>query len=303
MLGISTACISGPRLNQGLAEFFKTSIEIGFSTFEIGVSSVKTSKKDILNWQKRLNLNIASVHNLFTDKPIDAENRRGDFLASSDEKRREETIKLTLKTAKFAEELGARAVILHAGYIKEGHLRENCRDFKESWSRGEEPLGLEITRKHLSEIRTKYAYKYVERVIRSLKTVCRENRKILFCLEPRVNFYEIPNLKETEEIFARVKEPNLCYWHDTGHAQAQENLGLSAQEDWLKTFGERMAGIHLHDTRLLKDHLPPGIGKVNFPLIKKYLQQETIKIIEVGDRATKEELKKSLIFLDRTGIA
>ena len=300
MLGISTACLPGPRLNRGLAEFFKSGIEIGFETFEVGVSSVKVSKKDILNWQRRLNLNVASVHNIFTDKPIDPENRRGDLLASSDEKKREETIELTLKTAKFAEELGARAVVLHAGYIKEELLRENCREFKEMWSKGESSL--QVLREHLSEMRARYACEYVERVIKSMKTLCRENHKILFCLEPRVNFYEIPNIEEMEEIFDRVKEVNLCYWHDTGHCQVQENLGLSIQEAWLAAFGERMLGIHLHDTRLLKDHLPPGMGDVDFSLIKKYLRQETIKIVEVGDRVTKEELKKSLIFLERTGI-
>ena len=301
MLGISTACMPGPRLNQGLGEFFKSGIEMGFVTFEVGVPSVEVSKKDILNWQRKLNLKVVSVHNLFTDKPIDPENRRGDLLASSDEKKREETIELTLKTSKFAEELGARAVILHAGYIKEGHLRENCREFKEMWSRGESSL--QVLRGHLIEMRARYAYECVERVVRSLKTLCRENRKILFCLEPRVNFYEIPNLEEMEEIFDRVKEHNLCYWHDTGHCQVQENLGLSIQESWLNAFGERMAGIHLHDTRLLEDHLPPGIGDVDFSLIKEHLRQETIKIVEVGDKITKEELKKSLIFLNRTGIS
>ena len=290
----------GPRLNQGLAKFFKNSIEMGFATFEIGVSSVKVSKKDILNWQRQLNLKVASVHNIFTTQPIDPENRRGDLLASSDEKKREETIERTLKTAKFAEELGARAVVLHAGYITEWHLRENCREFKEMWSMGESSL--QPLRGHLSEMRARYAYEYVERVVRSLKTLCLENRKILFCVEPRVNFYEIPNLKEMEEIFGRVKEHNLCYWHDTGHCQVQENLGLSTQEAWLNAFGERMVGIHLHDTRLLKDHLPPGIGDVDFFSIKKHLRQETIKIVEVSGRVTKEELQKSLIFLERTGI-
>jgi len=161
---------------------------------------------------------------------------------------------------------------------------------------------LKVSRGHLSEMRARYAYEYVERVVRSLKTLCRENRKILFCLEPRVNFYEIPNIEEMEEIFDRVKEVNLCYWHDTGHCQVQENLGLSTQKAWLNAYRERMVGIHLHDTRLLKNHLPPGIGDVDFSSIKKHLRQETIKIVEVSGRVTKEELQKSLIFLERTGI-
>ena len=298
MLGISTACMPG--LSSNLDVFFKRSTEIGFSGFEIGVSSVKVSKKDILNCQKRLNLKIASVHNIFADKLVDPENKRGDFLASADEKKREETIELTLETARFARQLGARAVILHAGYIEDEDLKEDYRDFKKRWDR--EKGNLQALRAHLREMRTFSAYEYVQNVIRSLKTLCQRDRETLFCLEPRVNFYEIPSLKEMETIFNRVEEHNLCYWHDTGHCQVQENMGLSRQEDWLKTFKEKMVGIHLHDVRGLKDHLAPGIGDVDFSLVGGYLSKETIKVVEVGSDVSDKELSKSLTFLKRTGL-
>ncbi|MBU0478778.1 sugar phosphate isomerase/epimerase [bacterium] len=298
MLGISTACMPG--LSSNLDEFFKRSTGIGFGTFEIGVSSSRVSKKDILNCQRRLNLKVASVHNIFTDKPVDPENKRGDFLASADEKKREETIELTLETAKFAKSLGARVVVLHAGYIEDKDLKESYRDFKKRWSEGS--THLQVLREHLLEMRTRYAYEYVERVIRSLKTLCQRDRETLFCLEPRVNFYEIPSLKEMEGIFNRIKEYNLCYWHDTGHCQVQENMGLSRQEDWLKTFREKMVGIHLHDVRCLEDHLLPGLGDMDFSLVRKYLSKKTIKIVEVGGNVSGEDLKESLNFLKRTGI-
>ena len=301
MLGISTACMPG--FSSSLEDFFRTSMEMGFGMFEIGVSSVETSEKNILDLQRRLNLKVVSVHNLFTDKAVDPDNKRGDFLASSDEKKRWETIEATLDTAKFAEALGAMAVILHAGYIEEEELKESYRDFKVRCLSGKDPLNLEVLRKDLSEMRARYAHEYVERVIASLETLCLENRKILFCLEPRVNFYEIPNLWEMDEIFDRVKEHNLCYWHDTGHCRVQENLGLSSHEDWLKAFDDRMVGTHLHDTLLLEDHFPPGMGDVDFFLIKKHLPEETIKIVEVASRTTKEELEQSLIFLDKKGLA
>ncbi|MDO9463900.1 MAG: TIM barrel protein [bacterium] len=298
MLGISTACMPG--LSSSLDGFFKRSIEIGFDTFEIGVSSVKVSKKDVLNCQRRLKLKVASVHNIFTDKPVDPENKRGDFLASADEKKREETIELTLETAKFAKSLGARVVVLHAGYIEDKDLKESCRDFKKRWAEGN--THLQVLREHLREMRTRYAYEYVERVIRSLRTLCQRDRETLFCLEPRVNFYEIPSLKEMEGIFNRIKEYNLCYWHDTGHCQVQENLGLSRQEDWLKTFREKMVGIHLHDVRCLEDHLLPGLGDMDFSLIRKYLLKKTIKVVEVGSKVSEEELRKGVDFLGKAGL-
>ena len=296
MLGISTACMPG--LASNLEGFFKRSIEIGFGAFEVGVSSVGTSKKDILDWQKRLNPRVVSVHNLFADKPVDPENRRGDFLASPDEKKRLETIELTLETANLAQELGAKAVVLHAGYIEDKCLKESYGDFKKRWHRGKECRHLKVRRDDLHKMRARYARDYVERVIRSLKTLCRRDREVLFCLEPRVYFYEFPNLREMEEIFDRVKEDNLRYWHDTGHCQVQENLGFARQEDWLKAFGKRMVGVHLHDVRLLEDHFPPGTGDVDFSLVKKYLTEETIKVVEVRGNVSGEELREGLDFLE-----
>ena len=299
MLNISTACMPG--LSSNLDGFFKRGTEIGFDGFEIGVSSVKVSKKDILDCQRRLNFKVASVHNIFADKPVDSDNKRGDFLASADEKKREETIELTLETAKFAKSLGAKAVILHAGYIEDEDLREGYRDFKKRWAR--EKGHLQALREHLREMRTFSAHEYAENVIRSLRTLCQRDRETLFCLEPRVNFYEIPSLKEMQAIFNRVEEYNLRYWHDTGHCQVQENLGLSRQEDWLETFKDKMVGVHLHDVRGLEDHLAPGIGDMDFSLVRKYLSKETIKVVEVGSNISDKELSKSLNFLKRTGLA
>ena len=301
MLGISTACMPG--LSSNLEGLFKKGIELGFEAFEIGVSSVQTSKKDIRDWQKRLNLKVVSVHNLFADKAVDPENKRGDFLASPDERKRQETVEATLETAKFAKELGGRAVILHAGYIDEKGLMNSYRDFRERWCRRKKSQHLKLWRKRLKERRARYARDYVERAVRSLRALCQRDSETLFCLEPRVNFYEIPNLREMEEIFDRGKEHNLRYWHDTGHCQVQENLGLSNQEDWLKAFGEKMVGIHLHDVRWLGDHLPPGVGDVDFSLVKKYLSEETIKVVEVGSNVSEEELRESLVFLKRTRLA
>lgn len=300
MLGISTACMPG--LASNLEEFFKFATDIGFRAFEMGISSVETTKEDILDWQKRQKPKVVSVHNLFADKAVDPENRRGDFLASPDEEKRRETVEATLKTAEFARELGARAVILHAGYIEEKGLRKSYRDFRERWCRRKESRHLKAWREHLCERRDGYAYDYVGRVVRSLRTLCQRDSETMFCLEPRVNLYEIPNLREMEEIFDRVKEDNLRYWHDTGHCQVQENLGLSRQEDWLKAFGKKMVGIHLHDVRWLGDHLTPGVGDVDFSLVKKYLPEETIKVVEVGDNVSAEELRKGVNFLERRGI-
>lgn len=301
MLGISTACMPG--LSSNLEGLFEKSTGIGFGAFEIGLTSVEMSKRDILDWQKRMKPKVVSVHNLFADKAVDLENTRGDFLASANERKREETIELTLETANFAKEVGARVVILHAGYIRQKRLKDSYRDFKRRWCQRKESWHLKMWRDHLHKKRGRYAYDYVERVIRSLKTLCQRDGETLFCLEPRVSFYEIPNLREMGEIFDRVKEDNLRYWHDTGHCQVQENLGLGRQEDWLKAFRERMVGVHLHDVRWLEDHLPPGIGDVDFSLVKKYLSEETIKVVEIGANVSGEELRESLDFLKRTGLA
>lgn len=74
-------------------------------------------------------------------------------------------------------------------------------------------------------------------------------------------------------------------------------MGLTPQMDLLKTYGESLIGIHLHDAKGLDDHLPPGSGEVNFEEILSCLKPFHIKVLEIHSKVDREELIQGLEFI------
>jgi sugar phosphate isomerase/epimerase len=120
----------------------------------------------------------------------------------------------------------------------------------------------------------------LEAVRRSLEEMAgyAERGEIKIGLENRLYYTEIPSHEEIGAFLAL--HPNLFYWHDTGHAQAQANLGFAPHQGWLRAYGERMLGIHFHDIRGLRDHGIPGQGEIDFAGLAPYIPPEALRVCE-----------------------
>ena len=112
-------------------------------------------------------------------------------------------------------------------------------------------------------------------------------------LETRYYPQEIPNIEETEYLLNLFKDKGLVYWHDIGHAEVNERLGIAAHNDYLKKFAEYLQGIHFHDLRGIDDHLAPFVGDFDFSKIAPYIQNNLIKVIEAHPPATRRQIKEA----------
>jgi|TARA_Y100000294_G_scaffold171465_1_gene184974 hypothetical protein len=100
-----------------------------------------------------------------------------------------------------------------------------------------------------------------------------------------------------------TKGSKLAYWHNTGHAQVNENLFGVSQESLLKTFSDQLIGVHLHDVlNGHHDHYAPGCGMVDFDMVKSYLKTETIRVMELNQKVHMKETKQGIDFLKDKGI-
>ena len=63
-----------------------------------------------------------------------------------------------------------------------------------------------------------------------------------------------------------------------------------------------MIGIHLHDVKGFSDHRAPGTGIVDFKMIKQYLSEKTIKVVEAHSKSSETQVRKSVAFLENIGI-
>ncbi len=240
-------------------------------------------------------LSVSSIHNYFP-KPDDPNIKgSGDlFLLSSTDKDEHATaIKYTLRTMEYANEMEAKAVVLHLGRVD---MENPFEEFKKLFE--QRKITKDEGKKFIEEqikIRNSLRQKNLDAVLKALDKLAipAEKYGIFLGIENRFYFHEIPNFEEIKIILKEFEGSNIRYWHDIGHAVVQERLGICSQKDLIINFLDDMIGIHIHDVKGIEDHLAPGEGELDLLDILKNIKKEVIKVLEVHKKAKKENLIKA----------
>lgn len=302
MLSLSTSWKS-QEVNAGF-EILKGILDVGFGAIELDYRITESVFQEIRPSLKRGDLEVTSIHNYFPHPEFIArEKASGDlfFLSSLDKDEREQAVKFTKKTIQIANDLEAKVVILHSGKVEMVDEMDKIFELFENNTINSEE-GQQFIKTKLSERESK-RQRHLDSVLFALEKINKEaeRQNILLGLENRYYYYEIPSFDELEIIFKIFEGSQLCYWHDTGHAHVNEVLSFCQHVDYLKTFSKKLVGMHLHDAQGKEDHFAPGVGEINFEMIKTYLNQDTIQVIEVHSKVSQEDLLKGTAFLMSKG--
>ena len=301
MLGISTVWKSGElKDGQKLMECFAG---LGFREVELEYRIDGNTFKQIKQFlNKTKDLKIVSIHNFFPVPDI-LETGGADVFHFSSEDREERSlaVKYAAKTIQIASELGARAVVLHLGMIQ----MDAQKEFFDLYDAGK--IGSEEYERVLEEFkvqRDSRKGKGLDMMLLSMDKVqeAAERYGVDVGIENRYDFRECPNFEEMAVIFEKFGGGRIGYWHDVGHAKVQENLGVVETKEMLDAYGKYLVGVHLHDVNGYSDHHVPGVGGVDFDLLKKYLRKDTIKILEIHPRETEKDLMGGVDFLKNMGL-
>ena len=282
MLALSTSWLSG-----GSA----TAEEMIAALRSLDISGIELSyriSEDLFNKMRRplkhSGLNVVSVHNYFPIPAVRSDSKgSGDlFLLSSPEiEERRNAIRFTTKSIEYAGQLGAEAVILHCGRVEMDHEMQVIYQYANSNLLDSNEAKIFIRRK-LKE-RDRLKPRYMESLLSSLDhlAIVAEKQGVMLGLENRYHYHELPGLDDFKVIFDEFKSAPIGYWHDSGHAHANETLGLIPNGSLLQRYADRLIGIHLHDAVGLDDHIPPGSGEIDFKALRHFLRSNTIKVIEL----------------------
>ena len=298
MFGISTSWLSGRSANaEGMLAALKN---LDVSGIELSYRISEDLYQQIKDPLKRSGLNVVSVHNYFPIPSARAESKGGGdlfLLSSSDPEERQNAIRFTTKTIEHAGELGAAAVVLHCGAVEMDHKMQVLFKYFSSNQLGSEEAQIFIRNKLKERDRRKP--EHLENLWYSLDRLLpvAEKQGVLLGLENRYHYHELPGPDDFGAIFANYKGAPIGYWHDTGHAHANEALGLISEGALLQSFSDQLIGIHLHDAIGLDDHIPPGCGEIDFKALKPFLKTDTIKVIELKPGIPESKASEGIRFI------
>jgi sugar phosphate isomerase/epimerase len=249
---------------------------------------------------KHSGLKVVSVHNYFPIPSVRSNSKgSGDLflLSSCDDEERQNAIRFTAKSIECARDLGAMAVILHCGVVEMNHEMHVLYQYVNSNRLDSEEAQIFLRNKLRERDRRKP--QHMDCLLASLDRLVAvaEKQSVLLGLENRYHYHELPGLDDFKVIFAQFKGAPIGYWHDTGHAHANESLGIIPKGSLLQAYATRLIGVHLHDAVGLNDHLPPGRGEIDFQSLKPYLNCDTIKVIELKPGIPGPEVIKGIQFI------
>ena len=298
MLALSTSWQSGGSITaEKMLEAFS---HIDIEGIEL---SYRTSENQYLQLKRLLKpsgVKVVSIHNFFPIPSYKKDSKgAGDLflLSSMDDEERQVAIKYTIKTIEHAAEMGAAAVVLHCGFVEMNHEMQVLYQYYNSNRLDSEEAQIFIRNK-LKE-RDSRKRGHMDRLLMSLERLApvAEKQGVLLGLENRYHYHELPGLDDFEVIFNRFKRAPMGYWHDTGHAHANESLSIIHKGSLLQAYASRLIGIHLHDAVGLDDHIPPGSGEIDFKALKPFLNPQTVKVIELKPRIPVSEVSEGIRFI------
>jgi len=267
--------------------------ELGFEYAELSHGVSISLMPGILAAVEAGEIKISSLHN-FCPLPMGVTHAAPNLYEFSAEKdfERELAVRYTLQTFEFARRAKAPAVVLHLGSME---LKDYTGRLCDLLQRDGKPTPkFESLRTEAVAKQEAVKGKFVARMYETLRKLLpeAEKRGLKLGCENRQALEEIPLESDFVSFFREFAGPNVAYWHDIGHAQIKENLGLIRHMEHLESLAGRLMGFHIHDVQFpARDHAVPGTGMVDFAALKPWVKPEHIKVFELSPGLPVEKVK------------
>ncbi|HTV75361.1 MAG TPA: TIM barrel protein [Candidatus Baltobacteraceae bacterium] len=242
-------------------------------------------------------IKISSLHN-FCPLPMGVTQAAPNLYEFSAESDCDLAIRYTRKTLEFASRVKAPLVVLHLGSVELkdytgklcGMLKDGGKDSPKYVKLRDEAMKTLAAKKENYFAHTKETLRQIlpDAETRGIKLGC-ENRQAL---------EELPLDDDFKVFLLEFQSRNIVYWHDTGHAQIKENLGLIKHANFLESLTPRLAGFHIHDVIFPeRDHAAPGAGSIDFAALKPFVKPEHIKVFEFSPSLPPDAAKTGIAHL------
>lgn len=281
--------------------------ELGFKYVELSHGIRLTLVPGILKGVEEGIIKVSSLHN-FCPLPVGVMGAAPNLYEPSALSRKERVLWFhnTLKTLDFASRVDCDRIVVHSGraHFLFGDPESSFEKSFESANGDPENAVLSKARERgLSKLNRKKTG-FMKRLDESYRLLAEKARDsgIWFGIENREAFCELPLDGDLEAFLESLKELKAFgYWHDTGHAQLKERMGLLEHRQHLEKLRPYLVGFHLHDvSENNRDHQVPGAGVIDWSILADLIQPDDTVIMELSPRLKSDEIRKGRDFLLNT---
>ncbi|MGI6496271.1 MAG: sugar phosphate isomerase/epimerase family protein [Kiritimatiellia bacterium] len=272
-------------------------LSLGFTALELSYRLTEAQYRDIHRLVSAGRVRVCSLH---SPCPFPFEgivpSPEPFSMTSPDEENRQKACSAAASTLNAAVELGASVVICHAGHVTMGNLTSRMGELRRS---GNEPGRFQrFFLDRLLRQRRDRAARHLDPLRRSLSELLPlfDRAGVILAIENLPYWEGIPDETETASLLQEFPTPSLRYWHDIGHGQVRENLGIGNHVEWVEGILPSIVGCHIHDVfGLDADHLAPGQGMgVDFDSLRALAAPSILKVFEPGPVVDPEPLAAGL---------
>jgi sugar phosphate isomerase/epimerase len=221
--------------------------------------------------------------------------------SATDHKEHEQWVRHTKRSIDFAAQVRARVVVCHLGSVSffwsspERKLKRYLRD-KPGAGRDGDPKYAALVGKALEKLRKRMKPFWAQTrasVLEVFDYAAVKGVKLGF--ENREKFEELPLDADYADFVAGLPEGSPAgYWHDTGHADIKQTMGLLDHRVHLTKNAPRLIGFHLHDVSASgQDHQPIGSGQIDFKMVSEFWRPGQELILELSPRVKPEDVLRS----------
>mgnify|MGYP002639216532 CR=1 FL=1 len=119
----------------------------------------------------------------------------------------------------------------------------------------------------------------LSRLVAFLYKLRRRAPGLLISLLPEASPAALLNPQRLRLLQEEIGTFQIGYWHDTAAMETRFMATGEAPGEWLDGFSNIMSGSTLHDFSGGSEHLPPGLGQVDWQLLREYLPREAIRVL------------------------
>jgi sugar phosphate isomerase/epimerase len=270
-------------------------LSLGFDHVELGFDLTPNLVPGVRSMVAAGLVKVDSLHAYCPLPPVPFPSPEPFTLSASDPSIRANAFHYLENTIRFAAEIGARVVVVHAGNVEMKmfspqlvELTAAGRQYDEDYEKIR--MQLIVAREKAVTAQLPHLYAAVERLLPLLEET---QRTLAFEILP--TWEAIPTEVEMEKLLTHFNSPRLRCWLDMGHGQIRENIGLISHARWAKRLRPWLAGMHIHDVRPpATDHLMPPAGSTKFELFKEVAQDDILRVLEPSPAVAAEDIVAGL---------